>query len=150
MSFQAALAQLALLDVEGVRHNYGIGTIPDSFQRASLPALLVLPIETENEGLFRRPSEGFRAVAFADGLRTASFTLTHQLLVAPAEGRLRDHLPTLVSLMDAYFSALSANLTLGDSLLEAPQVRVEAGITQIGGMAFYGCAFRHTWLLEVS
>jgi len=152
MSFQTALANLAALHVPGVAQHYGIGQVPESPGRAQLPALLVLPIDTQEDGLFRERGQGFEAVAFADGVRTVTYTTTHLLLVAPAESGagLRTHLPTLVTLIDAYFAALAADVRLGDALLEAAHVRVEPGLFPLGGVTYVGCAFRHTWLLEVA
>lgn len=152
MSFQTALANLAALDVEGVAYHYSIGAVPESLGRAQLPALLVLPLDSQEESLFPERGAGFQAVAFAEGERTVTYTTTHLLLVAPAENGAgaRSHLPTLVSLMDAYFAALAADVRLGDSLLEPAQVRVEPGLFTYGGITYAGCAFRHTWLIAVS
>jgi hypothetical protein len=77
--------------------------------------------------------------------------VTHLLLVAPVSlGRgARSHLPTLIDLVDAYFTALGANVTLGGALLEAARVRVEPGIYRYGGADYHGCAFRHTWVIQV-
>lgn len=152
MSFQSALANLAALSVSGVAHNYGITQVPDSLGRAQLPALLVLPLDAQDMSLFQERGAGFQALAFAEGERTVTYTMTHLLLVAPAENGAgaRSHLPALVALMDAYFAALAADVRLGDSLLEPAQVRVEPGIFPYGGISYAGCAFRHTWLIGVS
>jgi hypothetical protein len=52
------------------------------------------------------------------------------LLVAPVNaGRgMRSHLPNLVTLIDSYFAALAASVTLTSALLEPAQVKVEPGI----------------------
>jgi hypothetical protein len=57
-------------------------------------------------------------------------------------------LPTLVDLIDAYFAALGEVVTLNGMLMQPPVVRVEAGIFQHGSTEYYGCAFRHTWLVR--
>jgi len=53
-----------------------------------------------------------------------------------------------VNLIDNYIAALAADVTLGESLLAPARVSVEPGIFTYGEREFYGCAFRHTWLLE--
>jgi hypothetical protein len=152
MTYQSALNKLAALSIGGVQHNYAINALPALLSRAQLPALLVLPIDTLEQNPFRRAGgEGFQTVAFNNGARTVTYSVTHLLLVAPAEqaGGLRSLLPTLVSLVDAYFAALGANITLDGDLLEPPHVRVEPGLFEYGGLRCAGVAFRHTWLLEV-
>jgi len=154
MSFQTALTNLAALDVAGVAHNYSIAQIPESLGRAQLPALLVLPLmpeEAQEGALFSETGSGFEAIAFADGARTVTYSLTHLLLIAPigSGAGIRSHLPALVEGIDAYFEALAADVRLGDSLLEPAQIRVEPGILPVGGVSYAGCAFRHTWLIAV-
>lgn len=72
------------------------------------------------------------------------------LLVAPGDAGLglRSHLPRLIDLIDSYTAAISADVTLGDSLLTPARVSVEPGVYRYGERDFYGCAFRHSWLLE--
>jgi hypothetical protein len=55
----------------------------------------------------------------------------------------------LVTLIDAYFAALAGNVTLGGTLLQPTVVRVEPGVFQHGTTAYFGCAFRHTWVVKV-
>lgn len=150
-AYRNALDALANLIVSGVTNHYNITDIPDTVSRAQLPALLVLPLDTERESLFREKGEGFETVAFSNGTRTVSYAVTHLLLIAPeASGiGLKQHLPDLISAIDAYFAALSANLTLNDTLLIPPQVRVETGIYDYGGVRYIGCAFRHLWSIGV-
>ncbi len=149
--FRSALTALAGLQVAGVAHNYDIDTVPDTLNRAQLPALLVLPIEPEDDALFQRQGEGFEAVAFGSGARTVTFLATHLLLVSPvsAGAGLRAHLPLLIDLMDAYFASLGADVTLGGALLEPARVRVEPGTFAHGEVLYHGCAFRHTWVMAV-
>jgi len=149
--FRAALTTLAALSVTGVTHNYDVDAVPDALSRAQLPALLVLPGETQADELFREQGKGFAAIAFSSGARTVTYTVTHLLLVAPqAAGRgARSHLPRLIDLIDAYFAALGANVTLSAALLEPARVKVEPGTFPHGGVAYHGCAFRHTWLVQV-
>ena len=151
MTFRSALTTLASLSVPGVIHNYDVDTAPDDLSRAQLPALLTLPIPPDETRLHREAGQGFQATAFSAGPRTATYTVTHLLLVAPAAaGRgQRSLLPGLIDLIDAYFSALSANVTLSSTLLEPAHVRVEPGQFTYGHAAYYGCAFRHTWLIQI-
>lgn len=145
-----ALAALAALSVPGVRTAYPLDATPDTVPRGALPALLILPF-ARRDGLFPESGEGFRALAFSGERATVTVTLTHLLLVAPAlsGAGLRQHLPALVDLTDAYLSALSADRLLGGSLLEPPHVRIEPGALEHGGVDYIACAFRHRWRLEV-
>lgn len=149
--FRTALTQLASLSVGGVTHNYDVDAVPDELSRAQLPALLVLPVEIQDDALFKQRGQGFEAVAFSDGARTITYTVTHLLLVAPvnAGAGLRTHLPLLIDLIDEYFAALGDDVTLGGALLEPVRVRVEPGTFTQGDLLYHGCAFRHTWLMAV-
>ncbi|HLV35485.1 MAG TPA: hypothetical protein VKY59_10245 [Spirillospora sp.] len=149
--FRTALTSLAALNVAGVAHNYDVDAVPDTLSRAQLPALLVLPVEIEDDALFKQRGAGFEAVAFSDGPRTITYTVTHLLLVAPesAGAGMRTHLPLLIDLIDSYFAALGDDVTLGGALLEPVRVRVEPGMFTHGDRLYHGCAFRHTWLMAV-
>lgn len=151
MAFQTALTRLAALSVAGVAHNYAVEALPGSLSRAQLPALLVLPGRVEREGVAAGPGEGFQAIAFSGGARTVAYRVTHLLLAAPmsAGAGARTHLPAVVALIDAYFSALAADLTLNAALLEPAAVQVEPGLYAYGGVRYFGCAFEHRWLIEV-
>lgn len=155
-TFQAALAALAGLSVPGILHNYAIEAVPDHVSRAQLPALLVLPGEVlpgeiGERRLFRERGQGFQTLAFSGGARTMTFAVTHLLLVTPTTDGvgLRSHYPRLVALLDAYFAALGADVLLGGALLEPPRVTVETGIFTHGDAAYYGCALRHLWTVEM-
>ena len=150
-TFRTALANLAGLNVTGVAHNYDLDAVPEGLTRAQLPALLVLPLEDEDDHLFQERGEGFQTVAFGGGARTVTYAVMHLLLAAPLHSGtgLRAHLPGLVDLIDAYFDALAADVLLGDALLRPPRVKVEVGRYRHGGLTYVGCAFRHLWLMEV-
>lgn len=152
-TFREALDRLALLSVPGVVASYGVETVPDTIHRGQLPALLALPIRTEadSQTLFADRGGGFEAVAFENGPRTVTYTVTHLLIVAPesAGSGLRSHLPALIDLTDAYMQALAADVTLNDALVEPARVRVEPGVFDYGEVAYVGCAFRHTWVMDV-
>ncbi len=150
-TFRTALTNLASLNVTGVVKNYDIDAVPDELSRTQLPALLVLPGETQEDELFKERGHGFEAIAFSSGAKTVTCTVTHLLLVAPVSaGRgMRSHLPTLVTLIDNYFAALAANVTLSGALLEPARVKVEPGTFTHGEVEYHGCAFRHTWILQV-
>lgn len=152
--FRDALSALADMVVPGVSISYDVDATPDHLNRGGLPALLLLPLETpatETRRLFAERGDGFESVAFSDGIRTVNFTVTHLLVVAPvSSGRgLRDHLPALIDLIDAYFGALAARVTLEGHLEEPAQVQVEPGVFAYGGVDYYGCAFRHRWVVQI-
>ena len=149
--FRTALTSLSALSVTGVSNNFDLDVVPDDLSRAQLPALLVLPVEIEDNELLRQRGQGFEAVAFGGGPRSVTYTVTHLLLVAPVSaGRgLRSHLPLLIDLIDDYFAALGADVTLGGALLEPTQVRVEPGVFKHSDVDYHGCAFRHTWIMAV-
>ncbi len=150
MTFHAALTALAALPVASVPHKFALDTVPDTLSRAQLPALVILPLEPRSLGLSRDRSDGFEASAFSSGPRSFSYTVTHLLLAAPSTGtNLRSHLTALVNHIDAYTAALSADALLGGTLLEPARVRVEPGVYTFGLVSYYGCAFRHTWLIQV-
>lgn len=149
--FRDALTELAGLTVSGVSHNYDVDAAPDSLARVQLPALLVLPIPPPEESALKPRGVGLQTIAFSSGPRTVTYGVTHLLLVAPVEaGRgLKTHLPRVIDLIDAYFTAFSANITLSDKLLKPAQVRVEPGTFTYGGIQYHGIAFRHMWLVQV-
>ena len=151
MSFRTALSNLASLNVTGIPHNYDVDAIPETLGRAQLPALLVMPVDTQDDRLFRERGAGFQTVAFASGGRTVTYTTTHLLLTAPVYGNkgLRGNLPGLIDHIDHYFSAFGADVTLSAALLEPATVQVEPGFFVHGGVEYVGCAFRHQWLIEV-
>jgi hypothetical protein len=151
MSFREALTALAALNVAGIVHNYAVDAVPDVPHRGQLPALLVLPIELPEDGIRQERSPGFQAVAFASGAPTLTVAVTHLLLLAATTQSkgLRAHLPALVDSVDDYFAAFSADVTLGGRLREPAQVRVEPGVFTLNGIEYYGCAFRHTWLMTI-
>jgi hypothetical protein len=151
MSFKTALTALGNLSVTGIVHNYGITDVPDSIVRAQLPALLVLPIDTQEAGLFRQRGEAFEGVAFANGTKTVRYVTSHLLLIAPFHSGkgLRGHLSLLADSIDNYFSALGADVTLGGALDSPAQVQIEPGIFKIGEVDYVGCALRHTWVIAV-
>ena len=154
-AFRDALQALAALELPGLRAHYGLANIPDTLAPAQLPALLTLPGETP-EGSARRPlfgarAGGFEALAFRGAAATITLHPWHLLLVAPTgEGLgLRSHLPRLVDLLDAYFKALSTDVTLGGRLLEPTQLQVEIGVFSHGGAEYHGCLLRHLWKLAL-
>ena len=151
MTIRAALTRLASLSVSGVSHNYDVDSVPDSLNRVQLPALLVLPITPPTSKISRITSDGFQTIAFSSGPRTVTVTITHLLLVAPIEaGRgARTHLPKVVDLADAYCAALAADPLLNNTLLEPARVQVEPGDFTYGHATYHGCAFRHTWVIQV-
>lgn len=148
-AFADALSELAGLTVSGVHTNFALDAVPEELSRAQLPALLTLPLVRQK---YRYPDrgEGFETLAFSDGLRSVTYTVTHLLLVAPVTNGLglRSALPELVALIDAYFAVLSASVTLNGTLLYPPKVRVECDVFKHGTTDYFGCAFRHEWVVR--
>lgn len=151
MSFKSALTALGNLSVTGIAHNYGITDVPDSLGRAQLPALLVLPIDTQEAGLSGQRGEAFEGVAFSSGTKTVRYTTTHLLLIAPFHSGkgIRSHLTLLADSIDNYFSALGADVTLGGALDSPAEVQIEPNVFEIGDVKYIGCALRHTWVIAV-
>ena len=150
MPYRAALDHLASLTIPGLRHNYAIDKLPPRLERAELPALILLPLELQPERLFSDRG-GFQRISFGGQARQFSTTLTHLMLIAPAQGGpgLRAQLPLLVDCIDAYAAVLGADLTLGGRLAEAARIQVEPGLYEFGGQQYIGCAFRHTWQIAI-
>lgn len=148
--FSTALDRLAALAVPGVQ-NFGVDAVPDSLTRDALPALLVLPHAQSQNRLFQDQGDGFSAIAFSGAARALNVTVTHLLLTAPVTSGTgaRDHLPGLVAAIDTVVAALSADVTLGGALARPAQVTIEPGQFTHGGVTYHGCAFRHTWAIEV-
>ena len=152
--FKDALNELAALSVAGVSANFGVEAVPERLHRAQLPVLLVLPLAinaTRSQRLFRERGGAFETLGFADGVRTVNYSVTHLLLTDPVavERGLRDHLPGLIDLIDAYFTALAAAVTLNGRLIEPAQVRVDPGTFTHGEVDYIGCAFRHNWVVQI-
>ena len=149
-TFRAALTQLSIMNIAGVRNNYDLAELPNTLHSAQLPALLVMPVELDRERLFRRREDSLQTAAFSGSAKTIYHSATHLLLVADRQAGLgiRSHLPRLIDLIDSYTAAISADVTLGETLLAPARVSVEPGIYNYGEHDFYGCAFRHSWLLE--
>ncbi len=149
-TFRAALSRLARLNVTGVRHNYDLDQLPDSLTRAQLPALLTLPIELERERLFQQRQDSLQTADFSGAAKTVNYRVTHLLLVAADQSVLgiRSCLPQLIELIDNYTAAIAADITLDDTLLAPARLSVEPGVFPYGDRQFYGCAFRHAWLLQ--
>jgi hypothetical protein len=157
--FRSAIDALADLSVPGVTTRFGITAVPEEISRGQLPALLILPLDVSDDDTTDLNSQhasgsgrsgAFQAIAFLNTARDVTYVVDHLLLVAPlaAGSGLRDHLPRLVDLIDAYFTALGADLTLGVALAEAARVRVLPGIVTYGGVIYAACTFQHTWRVQ--
>lgn len=151
MTYAAALVALALLPVPGVPHRYGVAALPTVLTRAQLPCLLVMPLDVQQDRLRRDAGTAFTVGAFSNGTRLVTHTATHLLLTGAQDSARGIHLflPALIGLIDAYVAALASDPLLSDTLREPTRVRVEPGVFPWQGAQFYGCAFRHEWLLTV-
>ena len=149
-TFRSALTDLAALSVEGVRSNYDLDALPDLLRLEQLPALLVMPIEQRSR-LFNEANASLQTIAFSGSAKTVTYNVTHLLLTAPAGSApgIRSHLPQLVTLIDAYVAAIAADVTLSGALLMPARVNIEPGVFPLAEREFYGCAFRHLWLMAL-
>ena len=150
-TFRAALSNLSALRVAGVPNSYDIDELPNTLASPQLPALLVMPIEPAASRLFKEPAAGLQMVSFSGSARTVQYAVTHLLLAAPTDSGLgiRSHLPPLIALIDSYMAAVGADVTLGQALLVPARVGVDPGVFRLDAREFYGCAFRHIWLMEI-
>lgn len=148
-TYRQALSALAALSVPGVRHNFDADAVPDRLARAQLPALLVLPGALRGGALFDRAGGGFDDAAFAGAAAAVTQIVTHLLLAAPELAGRAGRAQT-AALIDAYAAALRADSTLGGRLAEPARVRIEPGVYTHGGVRYYGCAFRHSWVMELA
>jgi len=150
-TFRSALTTLSALSVTGVQNNYDIDALPETLSNPQLPALLVQPIDTQDDRLFKEQGQGLQTVAFSGAGKTVNYTVTHLLIVAPTNNGvgIRSHLPQLITLIDNTMSAIADDPTLSDALIEPTHVTVEPGIFTVGGREFYGCAFRHSWMMAL-
>ena len=148
--FRAALDTLAALQPAGIHARFAVDAVPAQLSRAQFPALLVLPFDEHDRRLFRERGAAFEALAFANGPKLVTYTVTHLLLVAHADTGLgaRSHLPRLAELLDAYFAALAADPTLGGALAAPAQVSVEPGLFDYADLHCTGAALRHRWRIK--
>lgn len=146
--FHSALTALASLQPAGVNACFGVDALPSQLSRAQFPALLVLPFDGHDRRLFRERGAAFEALAFTNGPKLVTYTVTHLLLAASADAGwgARSHLPLLAELLDAYFAALAADPTLGSALAAPAQVSVEPGQFDYADLLLCtGAALRHRW-----
>lgn len=150
-TFRTALTHLSDLSVTDVQNNYDVDVLPDTLSNPQLPALLVMPIDTQDDSLFKERGDGLQTVAFSSAGKTVNYTITHLLILAPISHGvgIRSHLPQLVTLIDNYMAAIASDVTLSNALIEPMQVTVEPGIFNVGKGEFYGCAFRHSWMMDI-
>ena len=74
--------------------------------------------------------------------------MEHTLFWSPAwsDVGLSAALPDLVTAIDDYLTALSADGTLGGALDEELEILdVRPGVVEYAGVRFYGVRFRHRW-----
>jgi hypothetical protein len=149
-TFRTACTALAALTIPGITHNYDLDQLPDELSRAQLPALLILPLMLED---LPKTDHGtaYQAIAFSSGPRTVTYRLTHLLLLQPRPtGRgSRTQLPALVTAIDNYIATLAAHPTLSDQLTQPAHIEVIPRYIPYGGLTYLGCAFHHTWHLQV-
>lgn len=144
MTLRTALDQLAALTLPGVT-SFDIDSTPQQIERAHLPALLILPLRTDQRQRLGERDGALQTITFGAGERHVLMPITHLLLIAPqlAGSGNREHLPVLVDWVDDYLAAIAADLTLGGELLQAPQIEIEMGVFTIAQTRYIGCAFHY-------
>lgn len=150
MSWRQAFTNLAGLSVPGVRTSYDLDALPEALPTANLPALI--PAFPESTGGLGQVEEGLTALTYDGAAWRAGLTVEHVLLWSPAgaSGGLRTALPDIVSAVDAYLAALSADGQLGGALYEPLTVtRVQVGVQKVGGVSYLGARFRHEWVIAL-
>lgn len=147
MTLTTALNALASLTIPGVRHNYGIATLPERIGRAALPALLVIP--TFDDGS-RRDYGEFRMGAPAGSQALIRYAVTHLLLHAPigAGTGANDELPTLITLLDNYAAVLKTDPRLGGTLYYPASYTISIAPVDYGGSRYFGARLWHTWTIS--
>lgn len=141
---QTALDRLGAITVAGVR-SYTLEETPEMPGTAQLPGLLILP-ELGGE------SPGLAPSAFSAGDGVLTIQVAHALLVRPAGsggGRLRDALPQVTALVDAYLAALAADPLLDGALPLALRCGVRIGVVRVGSLDYHGAVFTHRWTLHL-
>lgn len=150
--YASALAALGTILIPGVRRHYPASALPGILTRAGLPALVLLPGEGEDAAPpFARRGEAFETLALSGRPREATAHALHLLLIArETQGAGRTYaLGQLAALTDAYLNALAADPLLSGCLVRPTTFTVEQGVFGYGGRRYYGCRFRHTWLLRI-
>lgn len=146
MTWRTAFTNLAALAVTGVTTSYDLDDLPNALPAAELPALA--PGFPESMGLLSEGEAGLSTLTYDGGVWTTTLYVDHVLYWSPAwsDAGLGAVLPELVSAVDAYLGALTADGRLGGALAaEAEIARVQPGIVEYAGVRFYGVRFRHVW-----
>jgi hypothetical protein len=143
MSWRMTFTNLAAISVEGITTSYDLDDLPNTLPAADLPALAPAFIEGAASG-----DEGLSTLTYDGGVWTAQLQVDHVLYWSPAwsDAGLSAVLPDLISAIDDYLDAISADGTLDDALdREVEILSVRPGVIEYAGTRFYGVRFRHRW-----
>ncbi|HEC23057.1 MAG TPA: hypothetical protein ENI95_09080 [Chloroflexi bacterium] len=146
MSWRTAFTNLAAISVAGVVTSYDLDDLPNTLPAAELPALV--PGFPEGVGLIGEEEIGFSTLTYDGAVWRATLHVEHTLFWSPAwsDVGLSAALPDLVTAIDDYLTALSADGTLGGALDEELEILdVRPGVVEYAGVRFYGVRFRHRW-----
>jgi hypothetical protein len=147
MSWRSVFSNLASLAVSGVATSYDLDDLPPVLASADLPALV--PAFPAGVGMIGEEEQGLAALTYDGSAWLAALHADHFLYWSPegAGAGPAEALPALLDAVDAYLAALSADGTLGGAL-HAPLAveRVQVGVFEYGGAAYFGARFRHRWV----
>ena len=146
MTWRTAFTNLATISVTGVTTSYDLNALPNALPAANLPALA--PYFPEEGGSISQNQHGLATLTYNGAVWSAALYVDHVLYLAPAwsEAGLSEALPSLVTAIDNYLTALAAQGTLSGALSsELEIIRVQPGIVDYAGVKFYGVRFRHLW-----
>lgn len=146
--YTAALEALAALTVPGITAHYASAALPDRLPTDALPALLVLPGDPFRGRGWPTTPEGLQPLTLA-GHGAITAVAIHALALVPVTQPLSEqqHAARLPALIDAYWTALTADPLLGGGLTIAPRVTIRPGPFSYGGTDYHGCLFRYTFTL---
>jgi hypothetical protein len=146
MTWRTAFTNLASIPVSGIATSYDLDDLPNVLPAAQLPALV--PSFPDTPGMLSEPEYGLSTLTYDGGAWVTNLYVDHVLYWSPAwsDMGLMAVLPDMITAVDAYLNAVSADGTLDGALGAALEVlRVTPGVMEYAGVKFYGVRFRHLW-----
>jgi hypothetical protein len=150
MSWRTAFTNLAAISVGGVQSSFDLDDLPNTLPAADLPALA--PAFPEAQGVLGEDERGLSTLTYDGSAWIATLHVEHILYWVPAwsDAGLSAVLPDLVTAIDGYLDAISADGRLGGALdREVEITRVIPGVVEYAGVRFYGVRFRHRWVRTI-
>lgn len=150
MSWRTAFTNLAAISVPGVQTSFDLDALPNTLPAADLPALA--PAFPEALGLLSEDEQGFSTLTYDGAAWQATLHVEHVLYWSPAwsDAGLSAALPDLITAVDSYLGAISADPTLNGALDRELWIsRIVPGVVTYAGVRFYGVRFRHLWVRTV-